>query len=58
MKKSRFQFNLAMNKEEYNILFKLKSQYAINISGSFKLFLKQQLEQLERLKKREKRKGM
>lgn len=50
MKKSKYQFNLAMNKEEYDMVHLLKTQYAINISGSFKLFLKQQLEKMEGFK--------
>lgn len=43
---SRYQFNLAMNEKEYEILKILKEQYSINISGCFKRFLKQYLEKL------------
>ena len=43
---SRYQFNLAMNEEEYNVLKILKEQYSINISGCFKRFLKEYLEKL------------
>lgn len=50
MKKNRYQFNLTMNEAEHEILRKLKEEHAINVSGSFKLFLKQQLEKLEGFK--------
>lgn len=43
---SRYQFNLAMNQEEYEILKILKEKYSINISGCFKRFLKEYLEKL------------
>jgi len=43
---SRYQFNLAMNEEEYNVLKILKEQYSINISGCFKRFLKEYLEKM------------
>jgi len=44
---SRYQFNLAMNKEEFNTLQKLREDYSVNISGCFKRFLSQYLCQLE-----------
>lgn len=43
---SRYQFNLAMNKKEYDILKILKDKYSINISGCFKRFLGEYLERL------------
>lgn len=48
---SRYQFNLAMNEEEYKILKILKEQYSINISGCFKRFLKEYLKKLSENKK-------
>ena len=44
---SRYQFNLAMNEDEYLILKTLKDDYSINISGCFKRFLKEYLERLK-----------
>jgi hypothetical protein len=44
---SRYQFNLAMNEEEYRALKILKEEYSINISGCFKRFLKEYLERLQ-----------
>ena len=46
-KKDRFQFNTFLNKEEYENMEVLRNKYAINISGAFKLFLKQYRKQLE-----------
>ena len=43
---SRYQFNLAMNEEEYKTVKVLKEQYSINISGCFKRFLKEYLDKL------------
>jgi hypothetical protein len=43
---SRYQFNLAMNEKEYEILNILKDRYSINISGCFKRFLKEYLDKL------------
>ena len=48
MKRSRYQFNLALNEEHHDIVTKLKNHYGINVSGVFKIFLKQYLEQLEK----------
>jgi len=45
--KNRFQFNTFLNKEEYENMEVLRDKYAINISGAFKLFLKQYRKQLE-----------
>ncbi len=46
--KNQTQFNIRVNKEEYEIVRKLKEDYAINLSGAFKLFLKEMLERLEK----------
>ena len=47
MKRSRYQFNIALNEVEFKALRKLKDNYAINITGCFKKFLKNYLSQLE-----------
>ena len=47
MKRSRYQFNIALNEEQFKILRKLKDDYATNITGCFKIFLTQYLQQLE-----------
>jgi len=44
---SRYQFNLAMNEEEYGVLKKLKKEHSVNISGCFKKYLKEYLDKLE-----------
>jgi hypothetical protein len=46
--KNLTQFNIRVNREEYEIIKKLKENHAINLSGAFKIFLKQLLEKLER----------
>jgi len=46
--KNNTQFNLRVNKEEYKLIETLREKYAINISGAFKIFLKQLLQKLER----------
>ncbi len=43
------QFNIRVNEEEYEMVKKLKENYAINISGAFKLFLKEMLDKLEKI---------
>lgn len=48
--KSRYQFNLAMNKKDFDILKRLKVEYSVNISGCFKRFLKEYLERLSTTK--------
>lgn len=48
---SRYQFNLAMNEREYKILKRLKDEYSVNISGCFKRFLRDYLEQMDSAKK-------
>ena len=54
MNRSRCQFNLAMNEEEYEILRKLMDEYDINISKCIKRFLRQKLAEQEKIKKHEK----
>jgi hypothetical protein len=46
--RSRYQFNIAMNKEEFDIMQRLKQKHALNITGAFKIFLKHHLEKLEK----------
>jgi len=46
MKKSRHQFNMALNDSDYAILRSLKDDYSININGCLKKFLRQYLQQL------------
>ena len=46
--KNLTQFNLRVNEEEYKIIEKLREKHAINLSGAFKIFLKQLLEKLEK----------
>jgi len=41
-------FNFRVNEEEYELIRKLREEHAINISGAFKLFLKQMLERLKK----------
>jgi len=40
-------FSFRMNEEEFKMVQKLKDKYAINISGSFKMFLRRYLKVLE-----------
>lgn len=46
-------FCIRCNSEEKEILQKLKTKHGINISGTFKLFIKQKLQMLEHLEKLE-----
>lgn len=46
--KDRFQFNVILNTEEHETIETLRNKFAINISGVFKLLLKQYKEQLEK----------
>lgn len=46
-KKNRTQFNINVNEEEYAIIEKLREKYAINLSGAFKIFLKELLEKMD-----------
>lgn len=48
MKKKTSQFNFRVNDAEGKIIEELREKYAINLSGAFKLFLKQLLEKMER----------
>ena len=48
MKKNPLQFNFRVNDAEGKIIEELREKYAINLSGAFKLFLKQLLEKMER----------
>ncbi len=52
--RSRYQFNLAMNEKEYDVLKQLMDNYSINISGCFKRFLYKYLEQLKNSEERKK----
>lgn len=45
--KERYQFNSFLNEEEHETVEILRKKYAINISGAFKLLLRQYREQLE-----------
>jgi len=47
-------FSIRMNKEEWFILRKLKDKHAVNISGSFKIFLKKHLEDLNKIDQKNK----
>ena len=48
--KNLTQFNLRVNKEEYEMIKTLREKHAINLSGAFKIFLKELLERLEKWK--------
>jgi hypothetical protein len=43
-------FSIRVNKEEREVLRKLKYEHGINISGTVKIFLKEKLEELDKLK--------
>ena len=47
-RKNITQFNLRVNEEEYNMIKTLKEKYAVNLSGNFKIFLRQLLDKLEK----------
>jgi hypothetical protein len=47
-KKIRYRYDLVMEQEDYDVLNKLRNQYAINISRCFKIFLKKHLEKMEK----------
>ena len=47
-KKNRTQFNINVNKEEYVVVEKLRDKYAINLSGAFKIFLRELLNKMEK----------
>jgi hypothetical protein len=46
--KNLTQFNLRVNKEEYETIKTLREKHAVNLSGAFKIFLKELLEKLEK----------
>ena len=46
--KKRYQINIVLSEEEDKIVNDLRDKYAINISGCFKLLLKNYWEQLEK----------
>jgi hypothetical protein len=46
--KNQTQFNFRVNKEEYEIIEVLREKHAINLSGAFKIFLKQLLKKMEK----------
>ena len=48
-KKKKTQFTFKVNDEEAETVRKLREDYAINLSGSFKLFLKDYLRRLEKM---------
>lgn len=48
-KYKKTQFNFVVDKEDYETIKNLREKYAINISGAFKIFLKQLNDKLEKL---------
>jgi hypothetical protein len=46
-KKNQTQFNVRVNEEEFKVIQELKDNYAINLSGAFKIFLKDLLEKIK-----------
>ena len=49
-RKNRTQFNIGVNEEEYALVKKLRENHAINLSGAFKIFLKELKNKLEKQK--------
>lgn len=45
--KNKTQFNIRVNKEEYETIRVLREKYAINISAAFKNFLQQLINKME-----------
>lgn len=45
-------FSIRVNPEERNVLRRLKYEHGVNISGTVKIFLREKLEQLDKLKKK------
>jgi len=43
----KYPFGFKLNKEEFEVVRILKEEYAINISGAFKMFLKRYLKMLQ-----------
>ena len=48
-RKNKTQFNIMVNEEEYELVKALKEKYAINLSGSFKIFLKELKAKLDKV---------
>lgn len=48
---NKTQFNIRLNKEEFEMVKELKESFAVNISQAFKIYLKKHLEYLRRSKK-------
>ena len=46
--KNKTQFNLRVNEEEYELVKILREKHAINISGAFKIWLRELKEKLEK----------
>ena len=47
---NKTQFNFRVNEKESEIIEKLREDHAINLSGAFKLFLRDLLKKLENMK--------
>lgn len=45
--KNKSAFNIRLNEEEFEMIKILKEKHAINISQSFKIFLKEMMEKME-----------
>jgi len=45
--KKRIEFNAHLNEEDLAVIEKLRDNYAINISGAFKIWIRKLLKQLE-----------
>jgi len=45
--KNKLQFNLRVNQEEKDIIDQLRERHAVNLSGAFKIFLRQMLKKLD-----------
>lgn len=48
-RKNRTQFNINVNEEEYLLVENLREKHAINLSGAFKIFLKELRDKLEKV---------
>ena len=48
MKENKSQFNFRVNEEEVQIINELRDKHAVNLSGAFKVFLRQMLERLNK----------
>ena len=46
--KDKLQFNLRVNQEEKDLIEELRNKHAINVSGAFKIFLRQMLKRLNK----------